>query len=129
MQPLLQKYCFDCHGNGQSKADVSFEKLTDAQANDPILWLKVLKNVRAGIMPPAGEPRISADDQKKMESWITTTGFGSDPSHLDPGRVTLRRLNRNEYRNSIRDLLGIDFDTNLALPPDDVGYGDRKSVV
>ena len=123
VQPVLAKYCFDCHGNGASKANLSFEKLSDAQASDPNLWLKVLKNIRAGIMPPAGEPRISADDQKTIESWITTTGFNSDPRFPDPGRVTLRRLNRNEYRNAVRDLLGVDFNADLALPPDDVGYG------
>ena len=58
-----------------------------------------------------------------MAHWIKTDVFGSDPQDPDPGRVTLRRLNRAEYRNTIRDLLGVDFNTLEAFPPDDTGYG------
>ena len=49
--------------------------------------------------------------------------FGIDPQNPDPGRVTIRRLNRSEYRNTIRDLMGIDFNTDLEFPPDDTGHG------
>ena len=87
------------------------------------LWLKVLKNLRAGIMPPKGQERPSAAEQQQIETWIKTSAFASDPKNPDPGRVTLRRLNRTEYHNAVRDLLGVDFDVNQALPPDDVGYG------
>src|SRR3954447_11184627 len=58
-----------------------------------------------------------------MERWIKSGAFGLDPKNPDPGRVTVRRLNRIEYRNSIRDLLGVDFDTDKEFPPDDIGYG------
>lgn len=87
------------------------------------LWLAVLKNVRAGIMPPAKKPRVSPADLKKLESWIKQEAFGIDFKNSDPGRVTIRRLNRVEYRNTIRDLMGIDFKADDEFPPDDTGYG------
>ena len=63
----------------------------------------------------------SSDAQ--LSSWIDNTIFPVDPNNPDPGRVTLRRLNRNEYRNTIRDLLGVTIDVDEILPPDDSGYG------
>src|SRR3954452_25136297 len=124
IQPILQKYCYDCHGDGAKKGRIAFDALeSDSAILDPGLWFRALKNVRAGLMPPPGEERPSAAEQRKLEQWIKLGAFGLDPKNPDPGRVSIRRLNRTEYRNSIRDLLGVDFDANLALPPDDVGYG------
>src|SRR5262249_42126282 len=65
----------------------------------------------------------TAEEQKVLERWIKYGAFGLDPKDPDPGRVTLRRLNRIEYRNTIRDLLGVDFDAGKEFPPDDTGYG------
>src|SRR5204862_779212 len=87
------------------------------------LWLAVLKNVRAGIMPPAGKPRPTAKEVEELADWIKHDVFGIDPRNPDPGRVTIRRLNRVEYRNTIRDLMGIDFKAEEEFPPDDSGYG------
>ncbi len=123
-QPILEDYCYDCHGNGEQSGHLALDSLkTDEQVLNPQLWLKVLKNLRAGIMPPAGERRPAAAEMAQLEEWIKASAFASDPQNLDPGRVTVRRLNRTEYRNTIRDLLGVEFDVNTALPPDDVGYG------
>jgi Protein of unknown function (DUF1588)/Protein of unknown function (DUF1592)/Protein of unknown function (DUF1587)/Protein of unknown function (DUF1585)/Protein of unknown function (DUF1595) len=125
IQPILENYCYDCHADGAENGKVSFDKLeTDAAILDPVLWHKVLKNVRAGLMPPPKEEtRPSPGDVQKLENWIKFGAFGIDPANPDPGRVTIRRLNRAEYHNAIRDLIGGDFDTLAALPPDDVGYG------
>ena len=83
----------------------------------------MLKNTRAGIMPADGNPRLSAQDQATLDNWIKFTAFGVDPQNFDPGRVTVHRLNRAEYRNTIRDLLGVDFNTDVEFPSDDIGYG------
>ncbi len=124
VQPVLKEFCFDCHGDGESKGSVSFDdwKPEDAEQNHP-LWAKVLKNVRAGLMPPAKKPRPSNAQQKQLEDWIKYSNFAADPANPDPGRVTVRRLNRVEYRNTVRDLLGVDFDTEKEFPPDDAGHG------
>ena len=91
--------------------------------HDRDLWWGVLKNVRAGIMPPAGKPRPTAEEVRTLEDWIKRDVFGIDPTDPDPGRVTIRRLNRVEYRNTIRDLMGIDFQADEEFPADDTGYG------
>src|SRR6266850_7483620 len=125
VRPLLEKYCWDCHGDGMDKGNVSFDSFkTDAEAlTNRDLWFRALKNTRAGLMPPAKKPRPSAGEQQKIEAWIKYDVFGIDPKNPDPGRVTIRRLNRVEYRNTIRDLMGFDFKTDEEFPPDDTGYG------
>ncbi|HVA46451.1 MAG TPA: DUF1592 domain-containing protein [Pirellulales bacterium] len=123
--PVLAKYCFDCHGQGNVTAEVAFDQFTsDRQLVDSRdLWWKALKQLRAGLMPPHGEPRPSSDELARIEHWIKTAAFQIDPQHPDPGQVTVRRLNRVEYRNTIRDLIGVNYDTSGEFPADDTGYG------
>lgn len=125
VEPLLNQYCYDCHGNGSKKGKVSFDEFSSdtelvAQTG---LWLAALKSVRAGLMPPADEPRPSSDEIKRLEQWIKYGAFGINPTEPDPGRVTVRRLNRVEYGNTIRDLMGVEFASEVEFPPDDTGHG------
>lgn len=125
IEPILRERCYDCHGDGSSKGGIAFDELTAVQiAHDPQFWLKVLKNTRSHVMPPlkTNNP-LTEEERVVLESWITTSGFGLDPRRPDPGRVTLHRLNRVEYKNTIRDLLGVEFETHSAFPDDDSGYG------
>ncbi len=125
VEPILRDHCYDCHGDGESRAGLAFDKLTTPEQilHNPDLWLKVLRNTRSHLMPPVGKPPPTAAQQLVLENWIKTAGFGLDPNQPDPGRVTAHRLNRLEYRNTVRDLLGVDFDTGAAFPGDDLGYG------
>lgn len=124
VEPVLAKYCFDCHGNGVDKGGVRLDGFDSAAAlRDPRLWMRALKNVRAGIMPPADEEPLPPAEAHTLMQWIKTEAFGLDPAQPDPGRVTVRRLNRVEYRNTIRDLTGVDFDTQKEFPADDTGHG------
>jgi hypothetical protein len=125
IQPLLTKYCYDCHGDGAHKGKLALDELTTdhLSAADRLTWWNVLKNVRAGIMPPQKKPQPTDAEKILLANWIKYGAFGIDPNHIDPGRVTLHRLNRVEYRNTIRDLMGIDFNTTEEFPPDDTGYG------
>ncbi len=124
IKPLLEKYCFECHGDGAEKGQVSFDSFTDvASLRDHKLWLRALRNVRSGIMPPAEADALPPAEAQKLMAWIKQEGLGLDPAKPDPGRVTVRRLNRVEYRNTVRDLMGIDFDTLKEFPSDDTGYG------
>ncbi|MGH7970224.1 MAG: DUF1592 domain-containing protein, partial [Limisphaerales bacterium] len=81
------------------------------------------KMLRAGLMPPAKKPHPSTHERTQVLHWIKRDVFAIDPANPNPGRVTLRRLNRVEYRNTIRDLLGVDFDALSEFPPDDTGFG------
>jgi len=123
--PILKTYCYDCHGDGSSKGKVSLDEFkTHAELlADRELWAAALKNLRAGLMPPEKKARPSAAEQHALESWIKSEVFQTNPQNPDPGRVTVRRLNRTEYRNTIRDLMGFDFKVEEELPPDDTGYG------
>ena len=124
IQPILANYCYDCHADGMAKGNVAFDELkTDDALLNHDLWLKVLKNVRANIMPPEKKARPNVEEKQVLEKWIKNSAFGIDPQNPDPGRVTVRRLNRVEYRNTIRDLMGVDFRVELEFPPDDTGHG------
>jgi hypothetical protein len=124
ISPILETHCYECHGDGFDKGKVAFDALdTDAKILEPDLWLKVLNNTRAGLMPAEQKPRLSAAEQQKLERWIKYGVFKIDPRNPDPGRVTVRRLNRVEYRNTVHDLLGVDYNTDHEFPPDDTGFG------
>lgn len=125
VRPILTTYCYDCHGDGMKKGKVAFDEFKTAEelTGKHDLWMAVLKNVRTGVMPPEKKPRPSSEEKKILEKWIKQVSFRADPENPDPGRVTVRRLNRVEYRNTIRDLLGIDFNTEVEFPPDDTGHG------
>lgn len=124
--PFLGKFCTSCHGGARPKAGFALDVLkTDGDAaRNPKLWQKVLDMLNSGEMPPAGRPKPSVAESDRLANWITTVMLKVDcTKERDPGRVTLRRLNRTEYKNTIRDLLGVDFTPTDDFPADDVGYG------
>lgn len=125
VEPLLKHYCYDCHGDGEHKGGLALDgfKSDDALLNNRDQWWEVLKNVRAGIMPPQKSDRPTDDEKRLLAGWVKHGPFGIDAGNPDPGRVTIRRLNRVEYRHTISDLLGVDFNTTEEFPPDDTGYG------
>jgi cytochrome c553 len=123
--PILENHCYECHGDGEHKGKVRFDGFSSISElmDQPELWVHALKNLRSGLMPPAKKDRLPQEDFVKLENWITRSALKLDPLHPDPGRVTLRRLNRTEYHNTIRDLLGVDFPVHEEFPADDTGYG------
>lgn len=124
VEPLIEKHCASCHGSAAGRGGVSFDFDADpSRLHNHEQWLNTLKMLRSGIMPPKGKPRPSAEQVATIERWVKYSAFGIDPLNPDPGRVTLRRLNRTEYRNTVRDLLGIEFDASAEFPADDTGLG------
>lgn len=125
IQPLLQEFCYDCHADGANKGNVAFDEFKSDAAvlEDRELWFKALKNLQAGIMPPPKKSRPSPQQKEQIIRWIKADVFQADPANPDPGRITVRRLNRVEYRNTVRDLMGVDFDAEREFPPDDAGHG------
>lgn len=125
IEPLLKTYCYDCHGDGMKRGNVSLDAFVSNESllDSHDLWWKALKNLRSGIMPPVKRPRPTTAEQERITQWIKTAVFRIEPDNPDPGRATVRRLNRVEYRNTIRDLMGVDYDTQAEFPPDDAGNG------
>lgn len=125
IEPILMDYCYDCHGDGMDKGDFAmdeYENLSDHLKNFDV-WFETWKNVRSNLMPPADKKQLSDEQREKVLAFIESKVFQIDHENPDPGRVTIRRLNREEYRYTIKDLLRIDFDVEDILPPDDTGYG------
>ncbi|HEX6987120.1 MAG TPA: DUF1592 domain-containing protein, partial [Planctomycetaceae bacterium] len=125
--PFLQKYCSDCHGPDYAEADLNFaayDSVESLQA-DRKKWNQVLGIVRIGAMPPSDhEPQPPMEVRKIVTDWLDRTLNYVDCQIVDdPGHVTIRRLNRVEYDNTIRDLVGIDFKPAADFPSDDVGNG------
>jgi hypothetical protein len=125
IRPVLEKFCFDCHNPEKHKGDVTLTGATNEAAivADRATWEKALKNIRSHAMPPENKPQPDAAQRKALETWLDATLYAVDCKNPDPGRVTIRRLNRVEYNHTIRDLVGLDFKPGDEFPADDVGYG------
>lgn len=125
IKPVLEKYCYGCHGEKKQKGGLSLQAFHDEAAvlKDKDVWEKVLHNIQTKEMPPENKPQPSDDERALVAKWIEADVFHCDCDHPDPGRVTVRRLNRAEYNNTIRDLLGVDFHPADDFPADDTGYG------
>jgi len=122
---MLKQFCLGCHSGPNANAGINLAKFTDAasvlKAKD--VWEKVSRNVDDGHMPPSGAPQPSAAQRDALVSWVESLLSQAQCQLQDPGRVTMRRLNRAEYNNTIRDLVGVDFHPADDFPSDDVGYG------
>src|SRR5947207_627197 len=124
IKPVLGKYCFGCHGE-KKKGELELRVYTDEASvlRDRKTFAKVVKNLQAHEKPPEKKPQPTPEERELIAAWIQSEIFKCDCDHPDPGRVTIRRLNRAEYNNTIRDLVGIDFQPADDFPADDVGYG------
>lgn len=124
-KPILENYCYDCHGDGLSKGELDFddfESIEDMIA-DRERWKRIRGHIDQQLMPPPDEAQPTRAERDLLVRWIDDAIFPVDPEHPDPGRVTLRRLNRIEYENTLEDLLGVQVKVRDLLPPDDSGYG------
>jgi len=126
VQPLVTRYCGSCHGGAEPEAGISFARYqTEADVlMDRQTWERTFHLVENGTMPPADNPQPTPDEKAKLLEYLEQVLFRIDCSQVsDPGRVTIRRLNRNEYNNTVRDLLGVTVRPAEDFPSDDVGYG------
>ena len=123
LRPMLQTYCWDCHDAG-SEIDLQSDLSAGGIHDDRPLWIRVLNQVRAGSMPPEDGTVMDAATRKQFETVVDDLANAVDcVRNPNAGRVALRRLNRYEYRNTIRDLTGVDYQPADDFPGDDVGYG------
>jgi Protein of unknown function (DUF1592)/Protein of unknown function (DUF1588)/Protein of unknown function (DUF1587)/Protein of unknown function (DUF1585)/Protein of unknown function (DUF1595)/Planctomycete cytochrome C len=123
-QALVRRYCLDCHNSTDLTADLSFEHADFAHVGqNPDVWEKVIRKLRAGMMPPADRPQPGADQRAELVSWLERRLDRAAAASPDPGPSLLRRMNRAEYANAVRDLLHVDIDSKALLPPDDSAYG------
>ncbi|MBI2947295.1 MAG: DUF1592 domain-containing protein [Verrucomicrobia bacterium] len=126
IKPLLGKFCVECHGKEKHKADINFEAYKDVAEilNDRNTWEKVRDMLQSREMPPEKKPQPLDEQRQSLIRFIDAELAKLDcTGPVNPGKVTIRRLNRNEYNNTVRDLIGIDFKPAADFPGDEVGYG------
>lgn len=125
-RPFVEKYCVGCHSGKEPKAELSLESFRDSASlvKQRKIWDNVRKMIATGEMPPKDKPQPTAAEADRFIDLVKAV-FDHADKHAkpDPGRVTMRRLNRVEYRNTIRDLIGVDFDPTEDFPSDDIGHG------
>ncbi|MCA9105648.1 MAG: DUF1592 domain-containing protein [Planctomycetales bacterium] len=124
--PLMRRYCVECHGHDTAEGDLNLELYPDYMSllEDRARWLKLAQRVDGGDMPPRDASRPTAAERDTFLSALDSLLHEIDCAELArPGHVTIRRLNRFEYRRTILDLTGVDYEPADDFPGDDVGYG------
>jgi hypothetical protein len=121
---LLDQYCVTCHNDKAKTANLSLQNLDLATAGDhPEVWERVVRKLRAGLMPPPGVRRPPLPQYEGLRDWLENEIDRKAAARPNPGSVVLHRLNRTEYANVIRDLLDLQIDVTTLLPPDDAARG------
>jgi hypothetical protein len=130
VRPLLDRYCIECHGQEDPEAGIVLDRYADreeAVREKGRTWLRVRDALQGAVMPPADSPQPSLEERERIVGWIEEDYLAarSDrPARSAP--VVIRRLNRHEYDNTIRDLLGLDLHLADEFPVDDIGFGFDK---
>ena len=121
---LLDQYCVTCHNEKLKTAGLTLDKLDPARVSqDAEAWEKVVRKLRAGMMPPQGMPRPNAAAYEALTVALEAELDRAAAAKPKLGAAGVHRLNRTEYANAIRDLLGLDIDPAAYLPADDSSYG------
>jgi mono/diheme cytochrome c family protein len=121
---LVNQYCLDCHNAAERTADLSLQGLDLAHPEQHAgIWEDVIRKLRVGMMPPSDMPQPSPQDRADLIGWLEAKLDAAVRQRPDPGPTLVRRLNRAEYQNAIRDLLHLEIDSTAYLPPDDSAYG------
>jgi len=121
---MLMQYCTACHNDRLKTAGMSVVPLdaNNLQANQAT-WEKILRRVSLGEMPLRGAPRPPKEKLQDFTNWLANSLDAQAAANPNPGHATVRRMNRTEYANAVRDLLALDVDFTKDMPADDTGYG------
>src|SRR5215510_219926 len=119
---LIQQYCVTCHNQNVRSGGLALDRLDLSHIEkDAETWEKVVRKLRAGMMPPVNMPRPDPATYTALITWLENELDRNDALHAPP--PGLHRLNRTEYANAIRDLLDMEIDPASYLPPDDSSHG------
>ncbi|MCX7402421.1 MAG: DUF1592 domain-containing protein [Planctomycetia bacterium] len=137
---LFEQFCGECHFHNASEGLIELDLLLlraaeaagppTKHAADHAAWNMVFKQIESEIMPPADQPQPSSEERLGLLAFLNDEVFKIDAKRPDPGHVVLRRHNRIEYSNTVRDLVGLTINTIDDFPADDTGYGfDTNAAV
>lgn len=121
---VIEQYCDKCHNTTDWAGGIAFDALSlDEIADDAETWEKAVRRLRGRLMPPPGNPQPSREEVAFTINWLETRLDAAAKDRASPGNVGIHRLNRKEYANAVRDLLGMQVDVGSLLPADDVHDG------
>lgn len=125
IRPLVTTYCVSCHGGAKPKGKLDLSGFADPDSvfRKRKTWQDAVQRLRDGEMPPEGKPQPTAAEKARILRWFAEASAARDAGPRDPGRAPLRRLNRAEYNNTVRDLLGVDLKPADDFPADDSAHG------
>ena len=133
LAPVLDKYCVTCHNSRLKTAGLQIDSLDLSHvAANAQQWEKIATKLRTGEMPPPGRPRPDAATYSAAAASLESALDAAAAANPNPGRVPVHRLNRNEYANAIRDLLGLEIDARALLSSDEAdqeGFDNVASVL
>jgi hypothetical protein len=121
---VIEQYCDKCHNTTDWAGGVAFDALSlEDVADDAETWEKAVRRLRGGLMPPPGNPQPPREEVVSTIQWLETRLDEAARGRVSPGNAGLHRLNRKEYANAVRDLIGLQVDVSALLPADDVHDG------
>jgi hypothetical protein len=128
---FLDRYCTTCHNDRLKTGGLSLERVDVSKPDaQPEIWENVVRKLRTGVMPPPNMLQPPKAERVAMAAWLENSLDAAWIAKPNPGRTdTLRRLNRTEYQNAIRDLLALDIDAGSLLPADESGHGFDNVIV
>jgi hypothetical protein len=128
---LVDDHCVDCHNSVRARGNLSLEDLDFAQPGDrPEVWERVLRKLEHRQMPPVEKPRPDEATYRGVTAFLTVELDRAAAAHPHPGRTeSLRRMNRTEYQNAVRDLVGVEIDAATLLPQDEPALGFDNVMV
>ena len=134
IKPLIAKYCLECHSADDPNGDVQLDKLSDklAQGEDAEAWHAALDVINAGDMPPDYADQPNAQEREQIVSWITNSLAKAADAKKQTHKTSVRRLTREQYTNTLQNLLGVKVDFGEALPADsksEMGFRNSGEVL
>ena len=121
---VLDRYCVTCHNDRLRTGNLALDEVrVDRVGENAAVWEKVLQKLHTQAMPPPGRPRPDHATYDAFAGWLDAALDRAAAANPNPGRPTIHRLNRLEYASAIRDLLGLEIDSQALLPADDLAYG------
>ena len=134
VKPLIAKYCLECHSADDPNGDVQLDKLSDklSQGEDAEAWHAALDVINAGDMPPDYADQPSEQERQQIVNWITTSLAKAADAKKQTRKTAVRRLTRDQYTNTLQDLLGIQVDFGETLPADsksEMGFRNSGEVL
>jgi hypothetical protein len=121
---VLGKYCTECHNTADWAGGIAFDALSaDDIATDSETWEKAIRKLETGMMPPPGKPRPTRAVLEGFAGELAARLDKAGLAHPYPGTKSLHRLNRTEYANAVRDVIGLNVDVTTLIPADDSAEG------